>query len=404
MRKNKLSLRKIAVKNMAHHSLQSMLILLLLLIMSGSVFVNGIFSHSMRKGMDITKERMGADIIVVPSTFVTDVADALFQGKVCTVNFDASWQEKIKKIEGVADTSTQLYVASLGASACCDGLVQLIGIDPNTDFSVKPWLKENGIDTLTNEEAIVGVNVGKKVGDEVKYFGRTYIIKAVLDETGMGYDKCVFITFEAVKATASNQLYANILPFDFKKEEVSMIQVRLKDQYTADAVKKAIEKAYPKEGIAVYTTSSMLKEFSDKFAVFKIFGNISEIVLILVAIASLFNIFAMRTLLRKNEIGSMLSLGWGRRKITILFLWEYGFFVFIGATTAIILCSSIIFPFQTLIKGWLGIPYCSVSKEVFALLCLRTFLLSSVVCFFASAYSFWVLNKKSPIELVSEIG
>lgn len=70
--------------------------------------------------------------------------------------------EKVKNTEGIEEVTPQLYVATLSAS-CCSYPVQIIGIDYETDFLIKPWLQKTLNRDLKDDEAIIGNHI---VGDD----------------------------------------------------------------------------------------------------------------------------------------------------------------------------------------------------------------------------------------------
>ena len=129
------TVRKLAIKNILYQKFRTSILLCLLLFSTIGIFGGSLLNHCMKDGLNTTIDRIGADIIVVPDKFVSDVEDALFQGKACTVNFDAAWKEKLGNVEGVSQTGTQLYMASLGTFDCCEGTVQMIAVDLNSDIT-----------------------------------------------------------------------------------------------------------------------------------------------------------------------------------------------------------------------------------------------------------------------------
>ena len=119
-------------------------------------------------------------MIVVPKEGTEHIRKSLFMGTPCSVFFDKSWEENSTNIDGVNRVSSQLYIASLSAS-CCDASVQMIAIDPKTDFVVQPWLQNEMDIDLKDGEVILGHDVVAEVGEEIRFYDTAFKVKAKLD-------------------------------------------------------------------------------------------------------------------------------------------------------------------------------------------------------------------------------
>ena len=87
--------------------------------------------------------RLGADIMIVPEGYDPHIDAVLFAGTPSTFYLPEYAIEELNNIKedvGIASMSAQTFLATLRAS-CCSYPVQLVGIDYETDFIVKPWLK-----------------------------------------------------------------------------------------------------------------------------------------------------------------------------------------------------------------------------------------------------------------------
>lgn len=397
------TLRKLAMKNIRHQKFVSTIMFFLLFITSIGTFVGGLLNYSMKEGLKTTIERIGADIIVVPDKFVTNVEDSLFQGKPCTVNFDAKWKDKIETVEGIKQTSTQLYLASVGALDCCDSTVQMIAFDIKTDFVVGPWMLEEGITSLQKNDIIIGCNIDKKIGDTIKYFGRQFKVKKVLEETGMGYDNCAFVSYETAYQIAEDPSYARVLPFSKKENVISMVLIDVADGYQVSKVSEAIQNKFANSDSSVYETTSLIDNVTSSLERFQIFGILSESMLLMITMVSLFAVITITISLRKNEIGSFLSVGISKEKITRMLVWEYGFIVLGAALTGIILTVLIVLPFHTNIREVLNVPYRMASIPVLLTLGIKTIFIDGIVCAIASLYSFYRIKKYNPADMVKEV-
>ncbi|WP_455716414.1 ABC transporter permease [Anaerosporobacter sp.] len=395
-----MTIHRMAIQNLSHQRFKYGILLILVVITSIGIFAGGLLVHNMKDGLEITKERIGAEVIVVPDGYVGVVEEALFKGKPCTVNFDDSWESKLSHIDGVKRSSTQAYLATLSAD-CCDNAIQLIAFDIQSDFSVGPWMRKNGIHKLDKNEIILGKNIGNKVGDKVKYFDREFTVVDVLEETGMGYDYCAFISFEAANEIASNDLYKNII--SFKEGAASMVLLDIEDNADAMEVKEEIQNKYGEEGVSAYAVSSLIKDYAVQMEQFQVFAVIMDVFLILLAVVSIFAIITLTSYLRRNEIGSMLSVGISRTEILRVFLLEYVIVFAAGIIVAVFLVGLFAFPLHTQIRLMLNVPYRQIDILDFIKLVVETAGINAIVFLVASAYSFFKIRKADPVELIKEV-
>lgn len=389
----------LAYKNLRKQCFQSVLLLCILVIASITLFLGEYLQKSMREGLEEAKQRLGADLIVVPDRFVSGIEDALFTGKPCTVNFDKAWLDKIAGVKGVGRVSFQLYLSSLSMD-CCDSSLQLIAFDRSSDFVVTPWLSENGIGRIADNEIILGCNMKKRVGDTVSYYGRRFSVAGVLRETGMGYDNCAFISYGAAYAIANDPDYAGILPFGKNQKVISMVLVKLMKGQSIPAVKESILNRYGDSNIAVYSASDLVRRFADSLDRFAVYGNIFRLLFLLLDAISLYGIYSITVHLRKAEFGVFLSFGTGRRTILLILIAEL--LLLIAAATLLgagLVCLFVI-PFHEAFKKALSIPYLMPGSMDMLVIGFRTLIINSIVCAAASVKSFRELAHLEEIYLI----
>jgi putative ABC transport system permease protein len=79
----------------------------------------------------------------------------------------------------------------------------LIAYDPQTDFTISPWLKETVGETLKLGEAVGGTYVFVPEGEQnIKLYGYFITLKANMEPTGTGLDQSMFLTFETARDIA----------------------------------------------------------------------------------------------------------------------------------------------------------------------------------------------------------
>ena len=115
----------------------------------------------------------------------------LLRGEPAYFYFDRAVEQELKKIEGVESVSSQFYLTSLNQD-CCSVPVQFVGFDPETDFSVQPWICESYSREVRDGELIVGNDISADENNRLKFFDEEYTVAAKLEETGTGLDQAVY--------------------------------------------------------------------------------------------------------------------------------------------------------------------------------------------------------------------
>ena len=202
---------KIAVKNIIGKPFRTFVMLLLVIFLSLTLFTGAITMLSLRNGLMAYKARLGADIIVVPTSAAGhgSVDDIFLQGITGNYYMNGKLCQKVLDIEGIEASTTQFYLTSAKAS-CCSTRVQIIGFDPETDFSITPWIKENYKGGLADGEIIVGSNVNVPADKKITFYGKTYKVAAQLDKTGTGLDSAVYTNISTIRQMAEDSVITNM--------------------------------------------------------------------------------------------------------------------------------------------------------------------------------------------------
>ena len=195
MEQKMLTVPGLAVRNLRHRRVRTMFLAALVLILSAALFTSRVLTESMKTCIDKTVDRIGADVIVAPGEYESDLSDSLFSGGLCSFYFEKSLMDQVKKTDGIDKISPQLYIASLDA-ACCSVPVQIVAFEPESDFIVQPWMSGSNVSELKKGQTVVGSKITAKAGDKISFFGQEYEVAGKLEETGTSYDNCAFMNFE----------------------------------------------------------------------------------------------------------------------------------------------------------------------------------------------------------------
>lgn len=353
---NKLS--SIAIKNIIKRPARSIALIILATVLSLSIFAGTIVSMSLRNGLSSLKDRLGADIMVVPYEAVTknSFEDVVLQGNVGYFYMDSQYLDEISTYEGIGKISAQYYLASVKAG-CCSMRVQIIGYDPSTDFAITPWIKRSTGKEIGYLDVVVGNSLNAFVGEKLSFFGVDCNIAAKLDKTGTTYDQAVFATMETLEtlteASLNKQLndYASINAGNI----VSCILIDVADGYAIEDVVNNIN-VHNKKIRAVRTTNMISGIASSLNGVSRVTTILTAVIWV-VALGIMVVAFFMMTGERKKEFAVMRVMGASRRKLARIVLMEGIGLTLVGSLIGVVIGIGVILPFSNLIESALDLPF-----------------------------------------------
>jgi putative ABC transport system permease protein len=161
-------------------------------------------------GLDRGLSRMGADQLVVPSQYMVFLRGsgpnntvAIIMAEPSNYRIKASIMDKLGGVQGVSAMSPQLYVSTLNLPELSPVPVNIHGIDPETDFTISPWLQRPLDNPLKPGEVIIGHGVAGDVSTRITLGDRAYTIAGRLDPTQSSMDHTIFLRLDDAYALAA---------------------------------------------------------------------------------------------------------------------------------------------------------------------------------------------------------
>ena len=384
---NQLTTWRIAKDNLIRRPFRTGALILLVTLFAFVLFSGSMLAKNMSTGIDSMSQRLGADILIVPSGYDKNMEGALLRGEPSTFYLDGSLTEKIEQIPGVAQASAQLFIASMDAE-CCSLPVQFIGYDPDTDFVIYPWLSKQLHEPLKKNEVMAGSFIISNKGDTLTFFNQPVQVMEKLDKTGMGFDTTLFMSMETARAMMQEAHKIKPFPEPPKENWISSVMIRVDKSSDINKVAYDIMKKYTKAyDIRVIISKDMMRDIAGKLQ------NISTLiyglsgVFWLIAVGVLVIVFSMTLNERKREFALLRILGATRKKLSAIIINESLMISAIGASIGVILGAIIIFSFSTLISDYIGLPYLLPSWGFILFIMLASFILAALVGPLASFYS-----------------
>jgi putative ABC transport system permease protein len=350
-------LSDLALCNLKRRPFRTIALMFLVSILSAALFLGSLISLSFKNGTEKISKRLGADILVVPKGYEQKTERILLRGEPSTFYMNEIWIDKISGIEGVRTVSPQLFVASLN-SDCCSSLVQIIGFDQDTDFTVEPWIRSVLPGKLLMNEIVIGAAISGIVGGKLQFFGREYNIAAKMDNTGTSFDTSVFMNIAAAKI-ASDDYIAKSGAVGIPEDAISSLTVLTQDGYSAGDVGKNISNAfeYGSREISVITAEKIISNVSGSLRTIVSFVFALAVLLWVLSVLILGIVFSIILNERKREFGILRSLGVTRKNLASLVLLESGIISLSGGALGIGLSALLTLPLRVYVLQIIKMPY-----------------------------------------------
>ncbi len=354
-----MKLRKLPIRNLIRHPGRTTALTVLVAFLALSLFAGSVIVSSLNNGLDSLENRLGADLIIVPATSrgKIDPEKIYLQGTTGYYYMDSSRTEAIRNMDGVRQASGQVYLASLRAD-CCSVPIQVIGFDPETDFTIRPWISER-LKTIPGKmELLVGSRVSAGVDETLRIYGQPCLVVARLDETGTGLDTAVYCTMDtmAVLLDAAEKLNHELRISGDPAKTVSAIYVKTSPG-TADRTAAEIAQAFRNPKVTVIRTKSFTSDVENSLG-----GVARTITILIICVWALVLILLTAAFLllggeRKREFAALRTLGMSRRRLAGLALKEALLVSAFGGMIGTGLALLVLLPFSRLIESALGLPY-----------------------------------------------
>ena len=349
---------RLAIKNLTRRPVRTAALLVLSVFLCFAVVGGSLVITGLRSGLSSLEARLGADIMVVPyeATSKSSISSIVLQGNPGYFYMSRSIADKIESREGIGQCSEQFYLAT-ASTGCCSLSVQIIGFDPETDFTIMPWVQTSYKGELGYLEILVGHELNAFAGDTLTFYGTDVKVAARLEETGTYLDTSVYCTEETIKtliaAAKEKQMYdfGSIDPDDV----VSCVLINVAEGASVEDVLNDINIHVRK--VEAIQTKSLISGVSDGLTgVSDVVGALIAVIWVLALLIQAFA-FVMISNERKKEFAVLRAVGASRGQLARL-LWKESLAVsLIGSLIGALLGLLMVSAFGTAIEEMLDLPF-----------------------------------------------
>jgi len=374
--------------NIARRRTQSVLtVTITMLTVMVFVMVLGVF-QTVNQGLALSRERLGADAILIPKYASAKGDDLLFTAIPENIYMPIEVVEQAKELDGVAAMTPQFYCQTL-ALGCCDPgeEARIIGYDPATDFILKPYLDQEHQNGITTEQLIVGRNFEDDdlVGYNYMVLGRVFQVVAMLQPTGTGMDSTIFMDWKTAQDMC---LESEVLRLDWQTKDphdfISVIMIKFADGVDPEAFVKQVEQSGIESKCLL--TGDTIASLQSQLEVTMQVMIALWLASLLIAVLSLVGRFNALAKERKKEIGLLRAIGLKKGQVFGLIIGETCTMALMGGLLGSGIALLCMDPIIEMLKDAFKLSP-SVWSTSLALICGGTGVLLAAVLGFVSAVS-----------------
>lgn len=359
MSQKPLTTNRLALQNLIRNPFRSICLILVVFVLAFTLFGASILSLSLRNGLSSLKNRLGADLAIVPLEHESDYEGIILSGEPEKFYFDRSIEAQIANVEGVKSVSSQFYISTL-AAACCSVPVQVIGFDPDTDFVINPWITKVYQKEIKDGELIVGSDIVLDETKSLRFFKHTFPVVAQLDKTSTGMDYSVYANMNTIQTfvTGAKEFGLNLSVDVFDadiKHSISAVLVKTEEGYDVDTVTTNIRREI--SGIGVVKSKNVFTQTASSMDLLLTFVYTVIVILWMIAVLILSFLFSLITNTRKREFALLRFLGATKGKLSHIVLAEAFLVSISGSIAGTMFAAFVVFPFSTYIGETLHLPY-----------------------------------------------
>ncbi|MHB9002939.1 MAG: ABC transporter permease [Coriobacteriia bacterium] len=399
---SRLTLTQFALKDISRNEFRSWMVFASSLLVAGLVLAASLLLQGTSESLQRTRNRLGADMLVVPERSEGRVENALLMGAATSAWMPDDNVGRIRALPGVAAASPQLYLASLAGASCCSvSSMFIVAFEPETDFTVQPWLEHEIGGTLDVGEAVGGAFVSLPDGEEnIRIYGYPLTLASTLDPTGGNLDQSMFLTFETAKEVARRSVTDAEQPLEIPDDSVSAVLVRVDEGIDPNTVAGAILSNVP--GVGVVMSPEMFGTFRDQISTMRgglllALGLTVVLSLMLIAV-----VFAMATHERRREIGVWRALGATRAHVVRALVMQAAILAAAGGLAGVALAAYGIFLFHDYIVGRIGVPFLFPAFSALAPLLLLGLFVAVMTAILASLAPALRVSSQDPASAMRE--
>lgn len=385
------------------------------------LFSTSVLELGVKRSAEVGSARLGADMMVLPSVLQHTVSyirwrDAIFIAparnpesnppfnpqNTLYEEYNGTFVKQLAVAPGVLGVTPQLFVGEANISAT-PRTIQLIGFDPESDFTVFPWLGPNRPASFASNDAVAGASTGLREGQNLSWIlgpkdNLTIKVVGVLDPTNSTMDRSVFFPIQTAWNIANQTYGAPFSPLKFKAGQISAVLVRLQsDAQPQDIQPRVIQMIGDNTMLEASVVARRVALETGGIATYELLiaGLMGAAVLILIA-----SLLSMTINERKRQLGLLRSIGATKKFISRIIVTEVAVVSILGSVAGLGLGAAVLFLSEHYLGTAYNVSFVQPDFMEFVQFAITSLVLGVVIGVGASTYPAYVASRMDPYDAV----
>jgi putative ABC transport system permease protein len=295
-------------------------------LIASCILSSSILIGSAEMSVSTSKDRMGADLIIVPRGYenlsTTEPSGggmmgggasapstgqlALLMADQSELYFNMTELERVRGTDGVVRVSPQTY-----APSPLRIITRLVGFDPDSDFTIQPWIAGREIRPLGHGEVVLGSAVVLHNTTILTLYGQPFNVTERLDRTGTAMDTTAFIRLDDLYSLSTDAPAQGTLGLTLEDGQISAITVLKEQSIDQYALAENITTLAP-DTYAI-ASSRLRSSLADQFTAVSASLGFTALIVTLVVVPQVALVSTMVSNERSGEFGMFRALGATKR-------------------------------------------------------------------------------------------
>ena len=393
----------LALQNLSRCKARTTLLVAAVAISSAIVFTGVVMMRSIETSMAIGFSRLGADLMVVAQHALTNITAALLTVEPTSETLDADLLARAQ-LDGIGRAAAQRVFRTEQSDFGGQGeSVDLIGYDPERDFTIQPWITERLSRPTRSGDVILGAAREIPLGTQIVLFGKPFQVYAKLGRSGVGtHERGIFMPSADLLALApAIKQQTGQTPPMLEPGKVSGFLIELAPGATELQLRFALVAHL--SGIKVISGGALLTGIRQGITAL-LGGAVSLVSMMFASTALLVSVlFSAIVTERRGELGLLKAIGAKRTQIVGMVLTEAILATGIGGLCGVVFGMLLLRVFEHSLVYYLtemGVPFIWLDRTntiVVAAICVSGAALTGAIGALAPA---WRVSRHDPYELI----
>jgi len=393
----------LALQNLGRRKTRTALLLAAVAISSAIVFTGAVLMRSIGTSTAVGFSRLGADLMVVQEGTLANITAALLTVEPTDLALDAGLLDRAN-LAGIARIAPQrIFRTDQSGFSGHDDSVDLIGFDPDRDFTVQPWISDRLGRPMQPGDVILGAARDLPLGSEVVLFGEPFRVWAKLARTGVGtHERGIFMPSSGLLALApAIRASTGAVPPMLDPGKVSGFLVELAPGATDLQMRFALLSRLP--GIKVVVGDAMLTGIRQGLTT--LFGGTLALIAIMFASTAIMVsvLFSAIVAERRRELGLLKAIGARRGQIVGMMLIEAMVATAAGSAVGVAMGVLLLRAFERSLVYSLreiGIPFLWLDTATTVAIAIGCIVTAAVIGGIGALTPAWRVSRHDPYDLI----